>query len=606
MRAVGNENLGRQKAALRKSSAAMDRLRALGLLGGTIERLHLGLKQPYRSRRDGLEIRDALSFPLLSPIGEPLGRYGYINLPEVTQNPLHPKGWGPGPCAEYRLGKGEHTAVVAADILDLWFAWQCYCRNDEDAVFLARSHWDGWPAEWRSPAHWAAYDRVILLGGDGAADFIAEIAPLAIREILTFIPPPPFEDFADMVRSSQAPKWDSFLEAAAPVVLRCEGDDRSGLPIELGIFEAAPIDGSGGFAGGSLFYPVAVEQRAVDRHGQVVHRYETMVVRSDGALLSADPLPAPCGTASSSRVLALSDGTRIRGLPAGSQAGTWSFGSIRAFVEWRKGRSARPFRDLSDLLADTERYVRSRVWLPDDDAHAVVATFVAMTHVHQVFEALPILLAVGPPASGKSELGEAVARLSFNGTVAGQLRAAGMVRFLDETHGLLVLDDMDGIGSASIDGDGEIAQALKSGYKRSSARKPVADRGGRVRMVDFFGPKMISRTRLPTPVLGSRMIAIHTGRQPSGTRLASSRYDEDALDRLRDELHCWAMEAAADTRETWSRLPIEFEGRWEEITRPLRAIAKGGGDDFLARVETCLHETTSRSPFSQNSDGTGD
>ena len=38
----------------------------------------------------------------------------------------------------------------------------------------------------------------------------------------------------------------------------------------------------------------------------------------------------------------------------------------------------------------------------------------------------------------------------------------------------------------------------------------------------------------------------------------------------------------------------------------LRAIAKGGGDDFLARVETCLHETTSRSPFSQNSDGTGD
>ena len=50
----------------------------------------------------------------------------------------------------------------------------------------------------------------------------------------------------------------------------------------------------------------------------------------------------------------------------------------------------------------------------------------------------------------------------------------------------------------------------------------------------------------------------------------------------------------------------QFEGRWEEITRPLRAIAKGGGDDFLARVETCLHETTSRSPFSQNSDGTGD
>lgn len=598
MKGAGSENLGRQKAALRQSAEGMDRLRRMGLLGGSIDRLHLGFKQPYQSRKDGLEIRNALSFPLISRTAEPLGRYAYLNLPDVTENPQHPKGWGPGPSAEYRLGDGERIAVVAGDVFDVWLAWQCYGREDEGVAFLSRSHWGGWPAEWRSPGHWRKFEQVILLDGDGAKDFLCEIAPLFARDILGFDAPAPFSSFADMVRSSAPPAWSDFLASAAPLTLRHEADGEGKISVELGIFEAAAVDVSGGFAQGQLYYPVAVEQRAVDgKSGQVVHRYETLVVRSDGSLLTAEPLPAPSGTAMASRVLALSDGTRVRGLPASSPSGTWSFGSIRNFVDWRKGRSARPFRDLPALLSEVEAYVRSRAWLRDEDAYAIIAAFVLMTHVHQVFDALPILLTVGPAASGKSELGEAIARLSFNGTLAGQLRAAGMIRLLDETHGLVVLDDMDGTGTASIDGDGEIAQALKSGYKRSSARKPVADRGGRVRMVDFFGPKMISRTRLPTPVLGSRMIAIHSSRMPNDYRLQTTKLDEEDLDRLRDELHCWAMHAAADLRAASKHLPTTFDGRWEEITRPLRAIADRSDPDFRSRVDRYLNARQSRSPF---------
>lgn len=308
----------------------MDKLRVLGLHGGTIERLHLGLKQAYVSRHDGLEVRDALSYPLLSDDGLPIGRYAYRNLQGITTNPQHPKGWGPGPCTEYRLGNGEKIAVVAADVLDLWLAWQTYGQTD------------------------------------------------------------------------------------------------------------------------------------------------------------------------------------------------------------------------------------------------------------------------GPAGSGKSELGEAIARVAINGTLAGQLRAAGMVRLLDQTHGLLVLDDMDGTGAASVDGDSEIAQALKSGYKRSTARKPVADRAGRIRIVDYFGPKMITRTKLPKPILGSRMIAIHTAPALGAHAFNCAGLTEEKLDALRDELHCWALASANHVLACYQELREHHKCRWDEITSPLLAISDSAGSDFFFRVKAYIDCDSSR------------
>ena len=589
MKAAGKENLGRQKGALRREQTAMDALRKLGLHGATIDRLHLGLKQPYTPRGGEREVRNALSYPLLSERGEALGRYAYLNLPDVTRNPQHPRAWGPGSCSEYRLGSGSDTVVVAADILDLWLAWQTYSSVVTNITFLSRTVWGDWPAEWRTPSHWHGYGEIVVLPGAGYPDFIAEIAPLIDREVLVAACPPPSSSFGDMVRAGRAPEWSKFTETCSPAVLEANLEEGVPQTVELGMFEAEPIDVSGGYCDGHLYYPVSVELRAVDgTGGSVLHRYRTMVVRSDGAMLAADLLPAPRGTDPSMRVLALSDGTRIRGLPAASSAGTWSFDGIAAFVAWRRRTGPRPFRELPVLLGEAEAYVRSRVWFEDASAYAGVAAFIAMTFVHQVFDALPIMLAFGPAATGKSEAGEAVSRLSFNSVLAGQLRAASMVRLLDETHGLLVLDDMDGLGAVSLDGDGEIAMALKQGYKRSTSRKPVADRGGRITMVDFFGPKMVTRTRRPAPVLGSRMLCLPTGAIPADASLSATRRNDADLDHLRDEFHAWGMYIAREMRSRYESNRTGIERREDEIAVPLRTIASFADAEFARSLESYL------------------
>lgn len=600
---AGRENLGRLKSALRRDADAMAALRGLGVAPASVERLHLGLKQPYRSRIDGLEIRNALCFPVLAEGMRAVGRYAYRNLPGVTSNPQSPIGWGPGTPSVYRLGSfsPDATALVMVDVVDCWLAWQCARGECPELAFLSRSHPSGWPAEWGDPSFWRRFERVLVMPGAGSADFLLEIAPRIGRPIEVLRLPAPFADLGSICRSPRQPQLDEMFAAAEPwslPVLRAAGS----IPADaIGRFQAAPVRITGAFAGGRSYYPFTVETREIESMrggaGRVVQSYATMVLRSDGSLLTTEALPAPRGTPSDRRILALSDGTRLAEEPVAARQGTWSFDGIERFVSWRAGRSDPPFRPLPELLADVEGFLASRVELPCREQHLLAALYVAMSFVYPVFDAIPLLLIHGGRGTGKSELGEAIARLSFNAVVATQLRAAGMIRLLDETRGLLVLDDMDGDGAASPIGNGELAQAIKTSYKASTARKPVADRGGKVRIVDFFGPKVITNTKGVDRILGSRMICIRTA-PPTGALVPAhfdDPWDDVRLDALRDELHSWGMAAGSDVRDVWEDLTRTRSDRCREILAPLRAIARRcGGRDISDRLErlvpACLHE----------------
>lgn len=597
--AAGGENLARLKSKLRRNAAAMAALFSFGLNGASVDRLHLGLKEPYRGRRDGLEVTDALCFPLLGEGMRPLGRYAFLNLPGVTGSPVHERTWGPGPALTYRLGdfRPDATAVVACDVVDAWIAWQMARGGHPDVAFLSRSHEGGWPPEWRSPSFWSGFDRVILLPGRGSGDFLLDVAPGMGRTPLLARLPADCGALADLADGRSDTVFDGLLSSASPweIEIPDAGGQDEGDEVGGALFAAAPLELTGGLAGGHLYYPFAVERRSVERPSRgverVVHAYETMMVRSDGRMLTAERLPAPVGTPTDMRVLALSDGTRVREPPGLPGASSWSLSSIEAFSRWRREGGPPPFRALPDLLRDVEAFLRSRVWLPERDAHLLAAGYVLLSHVHALFDAIPLLLVIGPRASGKSELGEAIARLSLNGAVAGQLRAAGVIRFLDENRGLIVLDDMDGIGTASVVGSSELAQTLKVSYKRATARKPIADRGGRVRVANFFGPKVVSRTRPVDDVLGSRMLAIRTGAMPGDLVLGADAFEDDVLDVLRDELHCWAMASVDEVRAAYLPLAAVRSDRFEEIAAGMRAIAGLAGEGIPKRMDLVLRNS---------------
>ncbi|TFI59756.1 DUF3631 domain-containing protein [Sphingomonas parva] len=592
---AGGENLGRLKSRLRRSPQALNALRTLGINAATADRLHLGLKEPYRSRVDGLEVADALCFPLLGEGLRALGRYAYLNLAGVTSNPPRPTSWGPGSPQVYRLGSFAPNCdvLVAAEPLDCWLAWQLAAGAHPGLAFMSRSHAEGWPAEWRSKEFWSGFRRIILVPGTGCRELEQQLAPHVGRAVESLQLPAPFGSLTEMLASPSPPSLEDVLAGAQQQVLNLPRPAAEIPPGALGRFEAAPVRITGAFVGGHSYYPFPVESRELEeseraRASRIVHVYSTMILRSDGHLLTTEVLPAPRGTPTDQRILALSDGTRILSEPMVSRTGTWSFASIQRFVRWRQKGGSAPFRSLEEIIEDVEAHMADRVWLPVKGQTLLAALYVVLSHVYQVFDAIPLLLVKGPRGTGKSELGEAIARLSFNATIAGQLRAAGMIRLLDETRGLIVLDDMDGDGPTAVTGNGELAQALKTSYKRSTSLKPVADRGGRVRMVDFYGPKVIGNTRGVDAVMGSRMVAILTAKRPSRGQDPAALRNESALDELRDELHSWAMANSGGLHRVYCALPRLRVDRRGEITAPLIAIASMAGKALPARLSAIL------------------
>lgn len=597
---MSEENLDRQRQRLGRSRAARDVLAGWGLSSATAERYALGLKAPYRSRADGQLVEDALSFPVFGADGGRLARFAFLNLDGVTSNPVHPVGWGVGTPLSYwsTIASPALPLVVAPDVRTLWLLEQLLDGDDAASriVLLSRSHGGDAPLEWASPRFWADWPRVTVLDDGSRGPSLGHtVKRLAGRELLRLERPEGHNSWSEALRAGMSARDFRARLASAPVwetALEQEAID----PGELGDFGYAPVHVASAFVDGNVYYPYLVEERTIESAGRrpggretIVQGYSVRVMRSDGRVLRVETLPAPRDAPGDARVVALSDGTRISSEPAVSRFSSWSFRSIERFARLRREGAARLHRTPDLIAADVEAYLRDCAWLPKPDDFAVATAYVMATYVYQVFDAVPLLLVTGRKGSGKSELAQALADLSCNGVVVGQASAAGLVRLMHETRGLLVLDDLERVGAGVGGAFAEIHQMLKVGYKRSTGRKPVVDRSGTVVTLDFYGPKAITNTTGVEPILGSRCVRVATAPIPAALAAELELPGPDGVraQELRDELHCWGMARAVDVHAAYQRTARK-RARREEIEAPLRAVATMVGEAFGRRLVAAL------------------
>lgn len=555
-------NERRLRSNLLRNDRAMSVLAMAGIDPALVEAIGLGMKEPY-DRTDGSTVAGVLTYVLATREGRQ--RYGYINLPGVTLGPLHPVAWSPGDALTVQFGMAGVLLVVGSP-LGVFQVRGSAERRMLGLSAVSTSKPEVIPAAWRDVGFWGRWDRVIMCDDVPAtiAKQISEFARRPVEQAVGVLP-----HFSDHQPTQMCvDEWvDAVLEQAEPYAVRQLSifEDEAQRP---GDFAADPIQLHGGFARGYLYYPFVVERRqhSAAGGGRLLHSYETLVLRSDGAMLEAVTLPGPPGASARKRVHALTDGTRIATPPEISRNATWSLRSIQAFAAARsEGRdpcSRRP----SELVTEVREYLASRVILPRADDHWLASIFVMMTHMFRVFESLPILLIRGPQGSGKTELAAAIASIGFNAAVMGQGSAPAVIRLSRECGGLVVLDDAEGLGG---NGFSELAQCLKVGYRANTARKAITQASGKVEIFDFYGPRVVTCTRGVDPVLASRCITINT---------ASADFCSELLDiepnELRDELHTFAMVQSQAVREAYSIFLNEATGRADEIWAPLFALAR--------------------------------
>ena len=593
-RLLNPEFHARLRKRLGQNRQALDYLAGLGLKGQTIKHFGLGLSVPYTSRKSSTEQSDALVYPVTNSEGAFVNKYGYFNIPGVTKGAGDVDGWTSGEARTYYSGPAEgcKSIFVCDGLCEVWHNWQETAgRLFPEMLFVSSTRAKVFPEEWSIPGFWSRWETVYLGFGSGEVSEVlaGKLAALVERETRRVTPPPEAGSWSGFWTGSPDgfQKFEEMLLAAPFMSVRLNIDDDSGdLP---GRFAYGPVNINGAYHNGHLYYTVRVLNRGVDVERresgedvvQQTERLETVVVKSDRTVHTTTVRPAPKGTRFEDRVLRLTDGTLVERPPAPNKYSTWSWYSIKAYLA---GTSKT--RKLKDILADVERHLRSSVWLPHDEDYAILTLVVPITYAQAVFDSVPLIFLHGPAGSGKSETGRAMARVCANAYVCGQSSAASIARFIDESRGFVVLDDLEVIGSRG--GEfGELVQALKLSYNRETAVKLWTDvKTMRTMRLNFFGVKMINNTRGADDILGSRMLRIRTGVIPDQLR---AQFQEAAptetmtLRALRDELHTWTFMNVSEIESKYRALYPKHSDRATEIAAPLRVMCSLAGDEETGR-----------------------
>jgi energy-coupling factor transporter ATP-binding protein EcfA2 len=223
---------------------------------------------------------------------------------------------------------------------------------------------------------------------------------------------------------------------------------------------------------------------------------------------------------------------------------------------------------------------------------------------------VPLLLLTGPAGSGKSELSTAMTQVSANAVMIGQVSAPTMMRLIDSSGGLCVIDDLESVGVSPNSKNGqqkfsEISQVLKVSYKKSSATRMVTNvKTMRTEVLNFFGCKIISNTKGVDDILGSRMIHIHTRHMPSEVMpnfKVRDQFTDDDTFILRNLLHTWAFTHVNEVNRYYRKMYTSKSNRQDEIAAPLRVLAKmSGSEDVILNLEQSLSLQTRRKRQKQN------
>lgn len=407
------------------------------------------------------------------------------------------------------------------------------------------------PDEWKTLEFWHQWTEIHSALPKEDEDINKRILRFACQPLKRVCVPLNFSSWGDMAAEPKEMRTSISTMLSDGVTIK-EDHILSGKPPELGRQAYQPVDVGRAFHNGCLYYPTRTMMREdhtdKNRKTTTVERIETVVIRSDGDILTAAEMPSKPGTPTEQRVWRLSDKTLVDEPPVPSRNASWSWQNIQKFLG-----AKRENRCLSDPLVDLVTEVRSclvrTVWLPNTEDYTTLAFVIAASFVQPVFKAVPYLLVCGDKGTGKSELGIMLSQLGANGSIIGQTSAASAARMMHEGRGLTVFDDLESIGQKRGNDSGytELIQFLKVSYNADTANKIWTDssNGFRVRELNGFGIKVINNTVGTDGILGSRMIRIATRRMPKS--IAEERGSMRAptaseLKQLQDKLHVWAFE----------------------------------------------------------------
>jgi hypothetical protein len=200
--------------------------------------------------------------------------------------------------------------------------------------------------------------------------------------------------------------------------------------------------------------------------------------------------------------------------------------------------------------------------------------YVFFTWVHQKFNTLPYLRALGDYGTGKSRFLQIIGSICYRPMFAsGATTVSPIFRIIDRHHGTLIIDEAD---FAHSDADSDIVKILNGGYQKDFPviRSEKIDSRFEPVPYDVYGPKLIAtRKRYKDKALESRCLTedMDFKHRPDIPPILPNSFWDEALI-IRNMLLQWRFDKYPHVQLRPERLNESIEPRLNQVLIPLASI----------------------------------
>lgn len=276
-------------------------------------------------------------------------------------------------------------------------------------------------------------------------------------------------------------------------------------------------------------------------------------------------------------------GFRLRKPPVTDEQ-RWSESSLQRYLRGDE------FCSLLDTFINVQGLIGTYCHFEDDRWIDVVALFILLSYVHQIYPAFPYFQVNGYRESGKTTLLEIIAALSFNGILTSSVSPAFIFRYVDSFQATICIDEFEGLDGKRNENDEMMQRLLNSGYKQSStvSRAAVGKRDGEWKPETFraYSPKCFAGIAELPPTLASRCISITMlkSSDPSFSRI-EFRPDTQIVQDIRDDLYVASMLNASNLLQSYDEITDPtLCNRTLQLWRPILSTANLIDQDLGKRI----------------------
>lgn len=232
-----------------------------------------------------------------------------------------------------------------------------------------------------------------------------------------------------------------------------------------------------------------------------------------------------------------------------------------------------PYNSDEEILSEIRTFIHKYLEITET-FEEIASYYVMFTWIHDKFNEVPYLRAIGDFGSGKSRFLETIGSLCYKPIFTGGATSASPIfRILNEVGGTLIIDEADFRVS---DTTADIVKILNSGYQRGISVLKTEGKGVyEVKAYDVYGPKIVAtRDQFQDKALESRFFVEEMGRsklRDDIPRNLDETFHEEA-EMIKNKLLMWRLKNYFKDFKIKNKIIEGVHPRLNQILLPILTI----------------------------------